>query len=608
MTLSWVSVVHAEGETPVAPSQPESEEVVESVADEADVEPAPEAEFASEEAVVVEEEGDTVTETDTALEEAAPVVEEEVDLVPEADTAPEEATLPNTVCETIIVVEDEADFDADDPCMELAEPEETILEVAAPAEADISEEPEDELEDEPDLQPSPLNLQPTVPDPYFYIGGEKHSYLPTGGDCGGAANCSVSTTPIQDALNAVTGGLTPDDGTVYIEGGEFDEFVNLNNFAGELTLQGGANGSETILTGGVSLSQVSGNVRLRNFSFEAGVSAINTANLTIADSSFNAGLVVLNSQDVQLENTEHDAGIVISGSSQVNVEGSTFNAGVIVSGSQAVTLTGTQVNAALVVVASDVRVVGSEEDDHVEAELEDDASTLAVSGGGGKDKLSVKLNTGQASLATQKVTAGTSLVQYDESVESLSVEAVNADVEIIEDVALLGELEVEAEAIMVSKDVSAVSIALTAAAELEQAAGTQVTATQSVAYTAGTMLIAGELHSDGDIELNAADGISLEAGATISAAGNLVINADTDGDGIGIFEQATGAVIEAQLGDVSIIAADIMIEDKISAPLGDVILQTSTPDVVILLGDTGTGFELSNAELAQIHPGANLTL
>ncbi|MBC8503662.1 MAG: hypothetical protein H8D34_02325, partial [Chloroflexi bacterium] len=569
VAIFWTSVVYAEGGVPEVPQPLESEVVVEE---------APVVDVETQEVGVSEPEVEAVP------DEAAPV-EEEVVPASETDSAPEEISVPD--CD---IDEDTGECpDADgDPQPEEGEPT------------------SDEI---PAVEPSTLNIQPPgVPDPYFFVDGEKHSYLPTGGDCRGAVNCAVSTTPIQDALNAVTGGLAPDDGTIYIEGGEFDEFVHLNNFAGELTLQGSANGSETILTGGVSLSNLDGNVRLHNFSFEAGVSAINTNGLTITESNFDAGLVVLNSQDVELENTKHDAGVVISGSDNVNVTGSTFDAGVIISGSGDVTLTDTQVNAALVVVASDVSVVGSEEDDHVEAELEDDASTLAVSGGGGKDRLSVKLNAGQASLAAQKVTAGTSLVQYDESVESLSVEAVETEVEIIEEVALLGELDVVAEAITISDNLTAERIELIAAAELTQAADTQVAAMQSVAYTAETIFIAGELRSDGDIELNAEDGIKLEEGATISVAGNLIINADTDGDGLGIFEQVPGAVIEAQWGDVNIVAADVEIEDEISAPAGDVGLRASTPDAVILLGDTGIDFELSNAELANLNPGVSLTI
>ena len=50
------------------------------------------------------------------------------------------------------------------------------------------------------------------------------------------------------------------------------------------------------------------------------------------------------------------------------------------------------------------------ESDKVEAELEDDASKLEVSGGGGDDVLRVRLTAEQTTLGDQKVTAGTSLV------------------------------------------------------------------------------------------------------------------------------------------------------------------------------------------------------
>lgn len=80
-----------------------------------------------------------------------------------------------------------------------------------------------------DPQPEIENPQSTIPDPYFFVDGVKHSYLPSEGNCQGAENCAVSTTPIQDAINAVSGGMTPDDGVIYIEGGNYAENVSLQN-------------------------------------------------------------------------------------------------------------------------------------------------------------------------------------------------------------------------------------------------------------------------------------------------------------------------------------------------------------------------------------------
>jgi len=420
------------------------------------------------------------------------------------------------------------------------------------------------------------------------VSGVKHRYLPSGGDCQGAENCAVSTTPIQDALNAVVGGLAPDDGAIYIEGGQFSEFVQLDNFTGSLTLQGSVNGSATVLAGGVGLSNLSGSIQLRDLVFDAGVSVIGSSGLTIAGSVFNAGLLVLNSQGIQLQDNQH-------------------NAGVIVSGSQGVAMTNMQTNAGLLVAGSDVTVVGTEEDDRVEAELEGDANALTVSGGGGSDTLALKLNASRTTLVDQKVAAGASVVQYDESVENLSVEATSGDVEIIEDVALLGDLDILAQQIQISSDVLAAGIRLAATGAIEQEVGTRVSG-QHVAYTAGTMYIGGEVCSEGDIALRAADGIVIVEGASLSAVGDLFVVADSNGDGVGIFAILHGARLGAQQGSIALTAADVVIEGQINAQAGGVVLSPSSPDTPIVLGMTGSGFNLSAQELGQILSGGSITI
>ncbi|MBC8507888.1 MAG: hypothetical protein H8D34_23725, partial [Chloroflexi bacterium] len=598
--LSWTSMVRAGEQSPENSDSSEAVQV-ETMGDvQADTEVVTDAdvteaqtEVADADTADIYEEGTAAEGTHTDTQANADANTEGFDSEADVDSANvrEEETEENAAADA--VAEDDTEALADTETEVNAEAAATVEETLASTEDDAV-------------------LDVVIPDPYFYVEGVKHSYLPSGGDCQGAANCAVSNTPIQDALNAVTGGVIPDNDTIYIEGGDFNEFVNLNNFAGRLTLQGAANGAATHLAGGVSLSRVSGDVQLRDFNFDAGVSVIMASDVTIAGSTFNAGLVVLGSQDVTLQDCEHNAGVVISGSSQVAVQDSTYNAGVIVSGSQDVSLTNTQVNAALVVVASDVSVVGTEEDDQVEAELEDDASTLAISGGGGQDTLKVKLTASQSSLSDQKVTAGTSVVQFDESIESLSVEAPTADLEIIEDVLIIGELKVAAEEIQISSDVGAESIQLTATAEIKQAAATQVSATQNIAYAAETIRIAGDVHSDGDIELSAADGITLEAGASVVANGNLLVIADSDGDGVGVFELLPGAKIAAGLGGIIIVAADVRLEEDavVSAALGDVAFKPSTVDAEILLGDwqPGYDFNLSSVELGYVDSQGRIML
>ncbi|NOY98118.1 MAG: hypothetical protein GXP40_02800 [Chloroflexi bacterium] len=140
-----------------------------------------------------------------------------------------------------------------------------------------------------------------VPDPYFFVGGVKHSYLPSGGDCLGAANCVVSTTPIQVALDAIAEGLTPDDGTLYIEGGRFEEDIIIGDFFG-LTLQGSANGEPTTLAGSVSI--------------------IKSQSISLQDFVFLEDILVEDATDVSIKGSDQDdqIAVTITGSSQVEIQ------------------------------------------------------------------------------------------------------------------------------------------------------------------------------------------------------------------------------------------------------------------------------------------------
>jgi len=154
-------------------------------------------------------------------------------------------------------------------------------------EASSEEPPEEGVQaDEPDNDPvEESTAKISVPDPYFYVDGDKHSFLPEGGDCADATNCQVSTTPIQDALDAVSGGLTPDGNTIYIEGGIYEEDFSINNLS-DLTLQGAADDSPSILAGVVSV--------------------VDSFNIALRDLIFGEVILVRDSTDVTITGTEGD--------------------------------------------------------------------------------------------------------------------------------------------------------------------------------------------------------------------------------------------------------------------------------------------------------------
>jgi len=261
----------------------------------------------------------------------------------------------------------------------------------------------------------------SVPDPYFYVSGDKHSFLPEGGNCNGEANCQTSTTPIQDALDAVSGGLTPDDATIYIEGGIYEEDVTIKEM-NDLTLQGAADGNPSTLAGSVSV--------------------IDSINIALRDFTFGDVIQVNDSTDVSIVGTEGDDEI------EVELEGTVEN----------------------------LSVEGRAGSDEITVNLQtsevsetSDVSTILTIGGEGNDRVIVHneeddLEVDEDVVASQSVT-----VAFDDTVENLHVEAPAADISVSKSVALQGALVLNGENITVSGDISGSEI------KLQSADTTQVT-------------------------------------------------------------------------------------------------------------------------------------
>jgi len=200
--------------------------------------------------------------------------------------------------------------DATSPDASIEQPFDETQGEPAEAEAEEPEEPDDA--DEPEAEPkeeTPIfNLQSPVPDPYFFVNGDKHAFLPTGGDCTGvnAFNCTVSTTPIQDALDAVAGGLTPDNGIIYVEGGTYAEDLQIVGMA-DLTLQGAADGNDSRLAGTVDIQNAS-HVNLYDFIFEDVVSVTDSGDIGLSSTDDDDQIEVSLAGDVQGLNVDAGAG------------------------------------------------------------------------------------------------------------------------------------------------------------------------------------------------------------------------------------------------------------------------------------------------------------
>ena len=169
-------------------------------------------------------------------EEATEEPEEEATDEPEDETAPEPTEEPaddGEESEEEATEETPQDEASDETSEE--EPEVDIAEIVADlAEADVVLT--DETGEEIPLASNEAAEILSNPDPYFTRWGQKHCYV-SSGSCDSSCNhCTVSSTPIQDAIDNVHDYGLPDGGTIYFEAGTYYENVIIN--VANLTLYG----------------------------------------------------------------------------------------------------------------------------------------------------------------------------------------------------------------------------------------------------------------------------------------------------------------------------------------------------------------------------------
>ncbi|CAG1013498.1 hypothetical protein ANAEL_04719 [Anaerolineales bacterium] len=162
-------------------------------------------------------------------------------------------------------------------------------------------------------------------DPRYTLSGTTYYFMPIGG-CGALTNCTESATPIQAAINALSGaGGTPDDGTIYIDAGTYAENVTIDGNAwggggstpASLTLNG-AGSATTILDGRLSVT----NMNIFTLSGLAIVDNDTSGNATYLDISNDGGLDLY---DVSVTNNAGDGAILTGGTGDVTVSNSEFN-------------------------------------------------------------------------------------------------------------------------------------------------------------------------------------------------------------------------------------------------------------------------------------------
>lgn len=133
----------------------------------------------------------------------------------------------------------------------------------------------------PDGEPLPLASEEAAsvlkaPDPFLWSGGDLYTF--TADDCDpltpGDQSCP---NPIQKAVDFVASGYPPEDGTIYVEDGIYDEYVIIDGFEfdGSVSLKKitSLNGSaNTMLYGGFGIYNM-GDFTLNGFTINGNVDA-----------------------------------------------------------------------------------------------------------------------------------------------------------------------------------------------------------------------------------------------------------------------------------------------------------------------------------------------
>jgi hypothetical protein len=228
-------------------------------------------------------------------------------------------------------------------------------------------------------------------DSYFFVNGDKYSF-----------SASESTTPIQDALNAVSSGLNPDDRMIYVEGDIHTEDISISGLS-DLTLQGSDHQQFSTLTGAVYIH--------------------NALNITLRDLLFTENIHISDSANVTLTGTENDDEITIE-------------------------LAGTVENLA---------VAGATGDDAITIHQGAESSSVHISGGDGTDSLTIKDNE-DLLLSGEQVNSDTESVTFDSSIENLHVDAGAGDLDVDEDVSVADEITLDGDNIRVSGVIAADAI------------------------------------------------------------------------------------------------------------------------------------------------------
>ncbi|MEW6094083.1 MAG: hypothetical protein AB1531_08980, partial [Chloroflexota bacterium] len=214
--------------------------------------------------VQAEDEGTTTTSEETTTDSPVIVETGEEQVVPAEETSTDEPLVEVVVTQEPVLAESDVVLPVE-PSSEL----DLVTELDSPAPAEEENLADDLIVDAGELGAPALDevLDSSVVDPYFDRGGTRY-YFRT--NCTGYTNCTVSTTPLQAAIDDIQAYGMPDDSTIWVEAGTFTDTISIDGFSSALTIRSvtGA-GNDVILTGSVTIEDNSALITLQGILYTA---------------------------------------------------------------------------------------------------------------------------------------------------------------------------------------------------------------------------------------------------------------------------------------------------------------------------------------------------
>jgi len=220
--------------------------------------------------------------------------------------SPEETLTEDSDAVTADDTGDEDSQPADTPAEEILPSEEQDISDSAPEISDVEIDSESFDED----AQSALLL-----DPYFTRNGVTYYYMT---NCSGYDNCTVTSTPIQTAINDLKANGMPDDDTLYIKSGTFSESILIDGISSTLILKS-IEEDTTTLSGSVTIRNSSGTVKLDTFAFTGTISLQNAADVILigTEDVYDIQLSLLGSDpiNVSISGGDDDDSLTVLGTS-----------------------------------------------------------------------------------------------------------------------------------------------------------------------------------------------------------------------------------------------------------------------------------------------------